>query len=366
MAVSFQAFGNNSPSTELELTPSAPIASELFLIKSITSTQLITSITFSGVVYDFTYTGRIDLSALNGATPKNLAEAAQYTVPNIITSFTISNVGQALFTETFSPAIDFNRVGDLLDNGTKMVAELAGNDAYYSSNNATGNNNDTVYLYAGNDTYYVNHPLLTKVDLFYGGDGVDTAVYSQKAANYTIASTNSVWTYVTQKSDLPGFSVTDKTKAINTLQVNQVERLKFTDTNIALDISKDQTAGSSYMLYKAAFNREPDVGGLGFWISKMDGGMSYATVAQNFVNSAEFKTAYGGSNPSVNTLVTKLYNNVLLRSPDSGGLAFWQEKLTTGGWTTANVLGYFATSLENVSNVTPLIAKGIAYTEWVA
>jgi len=120
------------------------------------------------------------------------------------------------------------------------------------------------------------------------------------------------------------------------------------------------------MLYKAAFNREPDTPGLGFWINKMDGGMSYGTVAQNFVNSTEFKTAYGGSNPSVNTLVTKLYNNVLTRNPDGGGLAFWQEKLSTGGWTVANVLGYFATSNENVANVTSLIAKGIPYTEWVA
>jgi hypothetical protein len=92
--------------------------------------------------------------------------------------------------------------------------------------------------------------------------------------------------------------------------------------------------------------------------------MSYNDVAKNFVTSAEFKTAFGGSNPSVNTLVTKLYNNVLSRTPDSGGLAFWQEKLSTGGWTVANVLGYFATSAENVMNVTPLIANGIAYQEW--
>ena len=365
MSVSFQAYGNNSPGTELELIPSAPIDPALFLITSLTSTQLNTSITFGGKVYDFLYTGTIDLSAAQGATPKNIAEASQYTVPNAITAFTISNAGQALFTETFSPAIDFDRVGYLLDNGTKMVAELAGNDVYRSSTTATGNNNDTVYLYAGNDTYYVNHALLTKVDLFYGGDGVDTAVYSQKAANYTIASTNSVWNYVSQTSNLPGFSVTDKTKAINTLYVNQVERLKFTDTNIALDIGKDQTAGSAYMLYKAAFNRTPDVGGLGFWISKMDTGMSYNTVAQNFVNSDEFRTAYGGSNPSVNTLVTKLYNNVLTRAPDGGGLAFWQDKLTTGGWTTANVLGYFATSAENVANVASLIANGIPYQESV-
>jgi hypothetical protein len=119
------------------------------------------------------------------------------------------------------------------------------------------------------------------------------------------------------------------------------------------------------MLYKAAFNRQPDVGGLGFWINKMDSGMNYNTVAQNFVNSQEFKDAYGGSNPAVNTLVTKLYNNVLNRAPEEGGFIFWQGKLTTGGWTVANVLGYFATSAENVTNVTPLIAQGILYQEWM-
>jgi uncharacterized lipoprotein YajG len=96
----------------------------------------------------------------------------------------------------------------------------------------------------------------------------------------------------------------------------------------------------------------------------MDSGMSYSDVAKNFVTSAEFKTAFGGSNPSVNTLVTKLYNNVLNRTPDAGGLAFWQDKLNAG-WSTADVLGYFSASGENVANVTPLIANGISYTQFV-
>jgi hypothetical protein len=96
----------------------------------------------------------------------------------------------------------------------------------------------------------------------------------------------------------------------------------------------------------------------------MDTGMDYSSVAQNFVNSSEFKTAFGGNNPTANTLVTKLYNNVLNRAPDAGGLAFWQDKLNTG-WSTADVLGYFSTSAENVTNVTPLIANGIQYQQFV-
>lgn len=67
-----------------------------------------------------------------------------------------------------------------------------------------------------------------------------------------------------------------------------------------------------------------------------------------------------GCAPTVNP-----YNNVLTRTPDAGGLAFWQDKLSNGGWATADVLGYFSTSAENVTNVTPLIANGISYTQFV-
>ena len=183
-----------------------------------------------------------------------------------------------------------------------------------------------------------------------GLSGINTAVFLNSYASSAVSKVGST---VTVQNGVDG---TDTLK--------NIERLQFTDTMVALDIGKDQTAGSGYMLYKAAFNRTPDAGGLGYWISKMDAGVTYSSVAQSFVNSAEFKTAFGGSNPSVNTLVTKLYNNVLNRTPDAGGLAFWQDKLNTG-WSTADVLGYFSTSGENVTNVTPLIANGISYTQYV-
>jgi hypothetical protein len=190
-------------------------------------------------------------------------------------------------------------------------------------------------------------------DLVDGGVGTDTVIFLGKLNDYILQST------------YPQKIVIDKTLLRDgTDTLTNVERLQFTDTMLALDTGKDQTAGSGYMLYKAAFNRTPDAGGLGYWINQMDKGMSYSDVAKNFVNSTEFKTAFGGSNPTVNTLVTKLYNNVLNRTPDAGGLAFWQDKLTTG-WSTADVLGYFSTSAENVTNVTPLIANGIPYQQFV-
>jgi len=190
-------------------------------------------------------------------------------------------------------------------------------------------------------------------DTIDGGDGIDKAIYSGAAASYIIKITPTNSTVIDKTANRDGADT-----------LTNIERLQFTDTMLALDIGKDQIAGSGYMLYKAAFNRTPDASGLGYWISRMDIGMSYSDVSKNFVTSAEFQTAFGGSNPSVNTLVTKLYNNVLSRTPDAGGLAFWQDKLNTG-WGTADVLGFFSTSAENVTNVTPLIANGIGYTQFV-
>jgi hypothetical protein len=56
-----------------------------------------------------------------------------------------------------------------------------------------------------------------------------------------------------------------------------VERLKFADTAIALDTSG--VGGQAYRVYKAAFNRTPDLGGLGYWIGGMDSGASLKSVA---------------------------------------------------------------------------------------
>jgi hypothetical protein len=226
-----------------------------------------------------------------------------------------------------------------LDATTKLpdITKITGTD---NADRITANTlNNLLNGMGGNDT----------ID---GGSGIDTVIYSGAAATHTVVIGNGTVTIADKITNRDG-----------TDTLTNIERLQFTDTNIALDISKDQTAGSGYMLYKAAFNRTPDAGGLGYWIGKMDAGMSYSDVANNFVTSTEFKTAFGGSNPSVNTLVTKLYNNVLNRTPDSGGLAFWQEKLNTG-WSTADVLGFFSTSGENVTNLTPLIANGIWYQQY--
>jgi hypothetical protein len=203
-----------------------------------------------------------------------------------------------------------------------------------------------------NKTYYwdkvINRYKLAGVDdTIDGGVGTDTTVFSSNRASYTVSKTTTGWT------------VSSSAEGVDTLA--NVERLKFADTAIALDTSG--VGGQTYRLYKAAFNRTPDVGGLGFWISGMDGGVSLNAVAQGFVNSAEFKTVYGTS-PTNAQIVTRFYDNVLGRAAESGGYNYWLGILDSGNANVAQVLASFSESPENQAAVIGVIGNGILYTPY--
>lgn len=137
-----------------------------------------------------------------------------------------------------------------------------------------------------------------------------------------------------------------------------VSRIRFADFALALDV--EGVAGKAYRIYQAAFNRTPDVAGLGFWINAMDQAVPLAEVAAGFINSAEFTALYG-ANPANETFVTRLYNNILHRAPEPGGYAFWINSLNVGV-SRAQVLVEFSESAENKSGVASAISNGISYT----
>jgi hypothetical protein len=361
MSVTYTAFGNNSLLNIYKPPAADDFDANTLAVKQASSTQVVYETIFKTATIRSETTGVFPVIPVVGSTVRDLVNSS---ADPLASKDSIYLNGALIETYSYAKPISvkdiFNSSGDATSSLYKKI--YSGNDVFTGSALASGDSlDDKVAGYDGNDVFY---GFGGTSDLFDGGNGIDVSVYRGAMANYTLTKNQSFWNPSTNRNDLVGTQIVDKTKLDGTDGLVNVERLQFTDTMLALDTGKDQTAGSGYMLYKAAFNRTPDVGGLGFWINKMDGGMSYIDVANNFVNSAEFKTAFGGSNPTVNTLVTKLYNNVLNRAPDAGGLAFWQEKLTTG-WSTADVLGYFSTSAENVTNVTPLIANGIQYQQFV-
>lgn len=142
--------------------------------------------------------------------------------------------------------------------------------------------------------------------------------------------------------------------------LEDVDRIQFKDITVALDTGRDMVAGQAYRLYQAAFDREPDVSGLGYWIKNMDQGLSLNNAAEFFVGSPEFLKVYG-STPSNAVIVDKFYEHVLGRKGDAGGIAHWNALLDAKTLSVAQVLASFSESAENFTALAEVIGNGFEY-----
>ena len=91
--------------------------------------------------------------------------------------------------------------------------------------------------------------------------------------------------------------------------------------------------GPIIRLYTAYFKRLPDYEGLMYWYGNMypmNGGQgsNLVHVSDAFANSKEFVITYGALDNSA--FVTRVYQNVLGRSPEPGGYAYWVGRLADG------------------------------------
>jgi Ca2+-binding RTX toxin-like protein len=222
---------------------------------------------------------------------------------------------------------------------TDWIAGYAGKD-----NISAGAGNDHIFPGGGGD---------------FGdaGDGLDTLHFGRTFDSYMV--------YIDKGYGYT--SIIDKfaTPAEGVCTFSGVERIEFSDTMLAVDT--DGAAGKAYRVYKAAFARDPmagDKAGLGYWIKSIDNGMDMAEVAARFIDSPEFRGLYG-QNPSNADFLTKVYTNVLGRTPDQGGYSWWLNELNSNPTKTkAKVLADFAESLENKDSVASLIGNGIQYLEF--
>lgn len=88
--------------------------------------------------------------------------------------------------------------------------------------------------------------------------------------------------------------------------------------------------------YKDFLGRPADPGGLAFWVGQLNSGLSDQSVLEGILGSAEFYTDSGGTAAG---FVTALYGDLLGRAPDPGGLAFWENALSSGASRSSVVAG---------------------------
>ncbi len=97
-------------------------------------------------------------------------------------------------------------------------------------------------------------------------------------------------------------------------------------------------------LYLAALGRAPDAAGLVANTRALLAGVSLSSEAAGFLTSGEFARLYG--TPSNTDFVNALYQNVLHRAGDTGGMQTWNNALAHGT-SRADVLVDFSESAEN-------------------
>lgn len=100
-------------------------------------------------------------------------------------------------------------------------------------------------------------------------------------------------------------------------------------------------------LYDIALNREPDAGGLAFWRSVLEQGVSVHEVAGTIISSGEFQALIGGL--ATGQIVELFYVNGLERASDNAGKAFWTGLIDQGLASWADVLVAFSESTEQTS-----------------
>lgn len=151
-------------------------------------------------------------------------------------------------------------------------------------------------------------------------------------------------------------TVTDAAGKATPIAAN-IKRVVFADATLALDI--DGVPGEMYRLYQAAFDRKPDLAGLGVQIAARERFEDpLQKIAQSFIDSAEFASKYG--NPNDEQYITQLYTNVLHRTSDSLGFAAHLNGLRNG-LSRTQLLINFSESPENRLQVSSSIQDGIVY-----
>ena len=186
-------------------------------------------------------------------------------------------------------------------------------------------------------------------DVLKGDGGIDTAQYRGHRADYQLTRADSGWT------------VTDRSGSEGIDQLDGIERLRFGDGSLALDL--DGHAGAVARLVATLFGpsqlQRTDLMGIG--IALLDGGMSDAALASLAAASGLFADAAGSHTDA--DFVRQVYRNVTGAEPDAATLQHYTGLLASG-METQGSLALWASQTELVAQRIDLVGladSGVAY-----
>ncbi|MGM0985308.1 MAG: DUF4214 domain-containing protein [Pseudomonadota bacterium] len=118
-------------------------------------------------------------------------------------------------------------------------------------------------------------------------------------------------------------------------------------------VDEQHVAESLVRLYTGVLDREPDREGFDYWLAQMSKPSELDTLANVFINSAEFLDRELPTTPEA--FIDELYRNVLDREADEDGHAHWLEALDSGELDSGDLVLAFTNSEEYRQESQPLV-----------
>ena len=230
-----------------------------------------------------------------------------------------------------------------------MIYGNEGNDLIFADDNEIGSTlagDDFIAGGAGSDSIA-------------GGAGFDVAYFDLPRRAYTILSTSfgfpGEFPLGLLGMNVAGITVTTGSgAAAETDRLIEIEELRFVDGRFVTN--PNDVVAQVYRVYEAGLDRAADLIGLNSWSQQISAGLPLNAFANAVVQSPEFQVRYGALDNVA--FVQQLYQNVLGRGGDPGGVNFWVGSLNAGS-TRGDVLLGFANGPENTANTAGVTTAGI-------
>lgn len=214
-------------------------------------------------------------------------------------------------TLTINPTTDLSySTGYKLEFAAGSIKDMAGNNyvgtSDYNFTTRANSASQTFVGVSGNESFISG----AGNDSIDGGPGIDAAIYGGNRANFSLTKSGG------------GFSIVDKSGALGSDKVQNVERLKFADANVALDVGATQAGGATALLLGAVLPGRlvydaSKLALLGAVIDLFDQGYSLQILSGAVMRLPIWDILTGKATPSNTDIASYLLTNVNGVAPDA-------------------------------------------------
>lgn len=347
--VSAQSVQNSLTSSSLSANTLAAISSVLGLNSSTSANANVAVTNYDGNTVNTVHNSNGEAVAPQLVLLNNLGSSGSQVTLNIPNALANAHAfvfdTQATVTVTFGASAQSAQSAQVVkdapvntaDFGRVIVGGTGGNTLTVTDNVSTyidgGAGNDTITLAGGNDTVVLHGGVNTVKtgagnDVIYAGNGQDTI---EGGAGFDVVVVNGKLADYGVKVGSDGTVTLSSTSSTAPGVVTAKDVTFFTDADgkNSLTVTSTETEASAIRLYEALLGRDADQAGTHYWLDNVAAnGGNVTAIASAFLGSSEYQSKMGGASDA--TFLQSLYQNMLGRSADAAGLAYWESALADG------------------------------------